>query len=71
MTGVPLASAQCQGRSSTVTWMCPIRGDTASAAGCLCLLQARVSLTRFAGSEVITLYFTSMLPVVANEYGHT
>src|SRR5215813_13776498 len=28
MTGSPLASAQCHVASSTVTWMCPIRGDT-------------------------------------------
>jgi hypothetical protein len=33
MTGTPLASAQSQGRSSTVTWRCPMRGETASAAG--------------------------------------
>jgi hypothetical protein len=33
MTGIPLASAQSQGRSSTITWRCPIRGETASAAG--------------------------------------
>ena len=31
MTGLPLASAQCHAASSTVTWMCPIRGATASA----------------------------------------
>ena len=31
MTGLPLASAQCHGASSTVTWMWPIRGATASA----------------------------------------
>ena len=31
--GSPLASAQCQGASSTVTWTCPIRGDTARAFG--------------------------------------
>ena len=37
-----------------------------------CQLQACcVSLTRSTGSDAITLYFTSMLPLVANEYGHT
>src|ERR1700722_7648553 len=31
--GSPLASAQCHGASSTMTWMCPMRGYTSSGFG--------------------------------------
>src|SRR3989441_3791993 len=33
MSGSPLAPVQRQGASSTVTWMCPMRGDTSRAFG--------------------------------------
>src|ERR1700732_4256953 len=33
MRGSPLVSAQCHGASSTMTWMCPMRGDTPRAFG--------------------------------------